>query len=345
MNISSDTGPAREHAFTRRKIIQVGVAAGIIGAAYYLGFRSSPGLTAVKHIQQMMGTYVNITVCGPSEAECRTALSACASRMEELSSMMSTYVPDSPVSELNRTGILRNAPDELIDVLTQSRELSELTGGAFDPTIQPLLALYKKVKQTGVLPTDAEIQKILQLVDYTHIVTEPDNIIRVTTPGTRITLGGIAKGYIVDRGIEVLNRNNITNAYVEAGGDLVTIGTRQDGKPWKIGIRNPRSNDLNKMDTIELSDRAIATSGDYMQYFTDDRKIHHIINPKTGFSPVNTASSSILAPTLAKADGLATATMVLGPTAARDLIESLPDCEGYFFDKELNKYQTSGFFS
>ena len=125
----------------------------------------------------------------------------------------------------------------------------------------------------------------------------------------------------------------------------MVIGRRSDGRLWKIGIRNPRSDDLKNMDTIDLTDRAIATSGDYLQYFTDDKKNHHIINPLTGFSPVRTASSSILAPNVAKADGLATATMVMAPETSIALLESLPDCEGYLFDKELNRYQTSGFFN
>jgi len=125
----------------------------------------------------------------------------------------------------------------------------------------------------------------------------------------------------------------------------MAVGNRYDGKPWKIGIRNPRSDDLKKMTTIEMSNRAIATSGDYMQYFTEDKKMHHIIDPRTGFSSVRTASSSILAPTVARADGLATATMVLDPDESIALLETLPDCEGYLIDKELNRYQTKGFFS
>ena len=346
MNSKPDNESSKSPTFARRKVLQIGAATGILVAAYYLGFGQHSGqIKAVRHSQEMMGTIVNMTVCGPDEDRCRDIISACTSRMEVLSSMMSTYISDSPLSRLNRDGILENAPPELIEVFTISQEVSQLTDGAFDPTIKPLLSIYKAVKKTGKIPPREQIDKLLKLVDYNHIVIEKDNTIRYTEPGTQVTLGGIAKGYIVDQGVKVLKENGFHNANVEAGGDLVAIGTRQDGKPWKIGIRNPRSEDLRKMDTIELTNRAIATSGDYMQYFTDDRKVHHIINPKTGFSPVNTASSSILAPTLVWADALATATMVLGPDAATKLVESLTDCEGYFFDKKLTKYHTSGFFS
>jgi len=349
MDRSSDSDPGAGslpgNRFNRRKALQLFAVAGVVGTAFYLGFGRDRPLKAVHHSQPMMGTIVNMSVCGPDEDLCRQAVTACLARMESLSAMLSTYVPDSPISRLNRDGVLYDAPKELLEVLALSRELSELSDGAFDPTVMPLLVHYKEVKKSGKLPPDSLIKEILQLVDYRHIVVENQTTVRYTREGTQATLDGVAKGYIVDRGVEVLRSRGFMNAYVEAGGDLMTIGNRQDGKPWRIGIRNPRSDDLKKMDTIELSDRAIATSGDYMQYFTEDKKTHHIINPHTGFSPIETASSSILAPTVALADGLATATMVLGPAASLQLIESLPDCEGYFIDKHLKKYQTKGFFS
>jgi len=339
------TGRVPGTGLNRRKALQLFAVAGVVGTVFYLTFGRDKQIKAVHHSLPMMGTIVNMTVCGPDEEQCRKAIGACITRMETLSAMLSTYVPDSAISRLNRDGILLDAPAELLEVLALSTELSELTGGAFDPTIMVLLAHYRDVKTTGKLPAESKINEILKLVDYRHIVVENQSTIRYTREGTKATLDGIAKGYIVDQGIEVLRAKGFENAFVEAGGDLMTLGKRQDGKPWRIGIRNPRSDDLKKMDTIELSDRAIATSGDYMQYFTEDKKTHHIINPHTGFSPIDTASSSILAPTVAWADGLATATMVLGPEESLKLIETLPECEGYFIDKHMKKYQTKGFFS
>lgn len=329
---------------SRRRLLQLTGGAVVIGAVVYLGLSQNRRMLVIRHSQPMMGTIVNLAVCGPDETLSREAINACCTRMETLSTMMSTYVPDSPLSQLNREGILTNAPRELVEVFTLSRELSDLTGGAFDPTVLPLVGLFKEIKKSGVLPEKRKIKEILQLVDYRHIVVEDHTTIKYSRPGTQVTLDAVAKGYIVDQGVAVLRKYGITNAYVEAGGDLMTVGHRQDGKPWRIGIRDPRNDDLKQMTTIELSDRAIATSGDYMQYFTEDKKIHHIINPHTGFSPIETASSSILAPSVAKADGLATATMVLGPEKSIALLESLPDCEGYLIDKALNRSQTKGFF-
>jgi len=329
----------------RRTLLKLAGAGVIVGTLGYVGIRRSARLASVKHTQQMMGTIVNMVVCGENEEICRAGIAACRARMEALSSMLSTYVADSPLSELNRTGILRDAPPEMIEIFTLSRKLSELTNGAYDPTVLPLVGLYREIKKTGKLPDEKKVKEILPLVNYRHIVVEDGTTIRYLKPGTAVTLDAVAKGYIVDRGIEVLKKQGLSNAFVEAGGDLMVIGHRQDGNPWKIGIRNPRSDDLSKMDTIDMTDRAIATSGDYMQYFTEDKSVHHIINPLTGFSPVRTASSSILAPNVATADALATATMVMAPETSIALLESLPDCEGYLFDKQLNRYQTRGFFS
>lgn len=336
--------PATHQGFSRRRLLQLAAAGGVVGILGYFGLRPADRLTPVRHTQPMMGTIVNLVVCGEDEAFCREGITACLERMETLSQMMSTYVADSPISELNRYGSLADAPPELLEVFKLALELGRLTDGAFDPTVLPLVGLFKEVRETGKLPDEQKVKEILQVVDYRHIVVE-DRTVKYTMPGVTATLDAVAKGYIVDEGIKVLLDMNLTNAFVEAGGDLMVVGHRYDGKPWKIGIRNPRSDDLKKMTTLEMSDRAIATSGDYMQYFTEDKKIHHIIDPRTGFSPVRTASSSVIAPTVAWADGLATAGMVLDPEETIALLESLPDCEGYLIDKDLHRYQTQGFFN
>ncbi len=336
--------PPPRSGLTRRSLLRLGVTAGVLGTVLYLAFDPHPALTTMRQSQPMMGTIVNLTVCGPGEAVCREAISACLEHMGHLSRLFSTYEPDSPLSRLNRDGFLSAAPPELMDVLLLSRQLSELSNGAFDPTVLPLVALYRQYRSSGTLPDRSLIEETLQLVDYRYILIEKPSTIRLNRDGVGITLDGIAKGYIVDQGVEVLREHGITNAYVEAGGDLMVIGRRQDGQPWRIGIRNPRSDNLANMETVSLTDRAIATSGDYLQYFSGDMVMHHIIDPHTGFSPLQVASSSILAPTVAWADGLATATMVLGSERSLALLESLPDCEGHFIDKHLNKFSTKGFF-
>ena len=113
--------------------------------------------------------------------------------------------------------------------------------------------------------------------------------------------------------------------------------------PRRIGIRNPRPEEASNLITIEMSNKAVATSGDYMQPFTANMRHHHIIDPRSGISPPELASATVCAPTVAMADGLATAAMVMGPEQALVTLESLPDCEGFFIGKDLQQYRTKGF--
>ncbi len=165
----------------------------------------------------------------------------------------------------------------------------------------------------------------------------------VTVPaGTAVTLDGIGKGYIVDRGVDVLKERGFPNVFVEAGGDLMAAGEKQGGVPWRVGIRAPRSS-MTLLARVDAREQAVATSGDYMQPFTPDYAQHHILDPRTGRSAPELASSTVIAPDAATADGLATLTMVLGAKRGRELLEDLPGCEGCFVDKQLEVTRTSGF--
>ena len=160
--------------------------------------------------------------------------------------------------------------------------------------------------------------------------------------GMRVTLDGIGKGYVVDRGVSVLRERGFDNVFVEAGGDLVARGTKNGGEPWRIGIRRPRPGESLQA-RFDTTDCAVATSGDYMQPFTPDYSQHHIVDPRTGYSAPALASSTVSAPDAATADALATMTMVLGPRKGREVLEGLPGCEGYFVSKDLEITRTSGF--
>ncbi|PIE64141.1 MAG: hypothetical protein CSA26_09630 [Desulfobacterales bacterium] len=275
---------------------------------------------------------------------CLEAIQTAITHMERVGAAINWYDPSSPLSILNREGKLDNADPILIDVLQKSKEMAKLTDGAFDPTILPLLQLLKKIRSTGKVPPADEVEKLLPLVNYENVVIEK-NSIRYTKPGMGMSLDGLGKGYVVDAGIKKLNERGFPDAYVEAGGDLMVTGAKENGKPWTIGIRSPRPETEGKQYIITMHNRAIATSGDYMQAFTKDRRFHHIINPATGFSPPELASASILAPTVAEADGFATAAIVMGPEKAIALIDSLPQYEGFLIGKDLSTYTSKHFFA
>jgi thiamine biosynthesis lipoprotein len=328
---------------SRRKFLNIAAISTGLGAAYYFGVHSRrPKGYTLKHSKTMMGTIVNFTIIGIDQQSCREALEKTIKHMEKLGAVLSRHDQNSPLSKLNREGKLLNPDPSLVKVIALAQEMSKLTDGAFDPTVLPLLALYKRVK-TRNLPQQDEIDKALTLVDYRKVRVENDTI-SYDIAGMGMTLDGIGKGYIVDEAVKVMNDLGFANVCIEAGGDLMVTGAKQSGAPWTIAIRNPRPEEGGKQFIIKMKNRAIATSGDYMQAFTEDRRFHHIINPATGFSPPELASCSILAPTVARADGLATSAMVMGPTKSLALLESLPGSEGFLIGKDLTTYNTEGFF-
>ncbi|MEE4241313.1 MAG: FAD:protein FMN transferase [Desulfopila sp.] len=329
--------------FNRRKFLGLIAAAAVFGAAYQYGSqRWTKGKYTLKNSRIMMGTTVNFTIIGPDQERCNEALEVTAAHMEKEAESISIYNPKSPLSLLNRNGFLENAPPTLLKVTRMALEMSRLTDGAFDPTVLPLLKLYRK--EENRLPPEEEIEKALARVGYRNVLIE-GNTIRYTVDETGMTLDGIGKGFIVDEGIRFINELGFENVCIEAGGDLMVTGANPSGTHWTIAIRNPRPNQDMQHHIIKLKDRAIATSGDYMQSYSADRQYHHIINPRTGFSPPALASCSILAPDVAMADGLATSAMVMGPDTSIALLDSLTDCEGFLIGKDLTTYTSKDFFS
>lgn len=337
--------PGTQTQLTRRKFLTIASAMAAVAGTGYLGINRylARGYT-LKNTRSMMGTIINFTIIGPSKERCYEALRSAAAHMETTGRAINGYIDDSPLTRLNQQGILKDSDPTLRKVVIMAKELSKLTDGAFDPTVLPLVGLYKNVRQGGALPSQEKIDAALSLVGYKNVIIEGTTI-RYAKSGMGMTLDGIGKGYVVDEGIRVLSEMGIESSCIEAGGDLMVTGTKASGKPWTIAIQNPRPEKEVEQRYIALHDRAIATSGDYMQAYTADRRYHHIIHPTTGFSPPELASCSILAPSVARADGLATAAMVMGSQRSIDLLNSLPACEGFLIGKDLTTYSTKDFFT
>jgi thiamine biosynthesis lipoprotein len=289
-----------------------------------------------------MGTGVHLTVLGDDRDSAEAAADATLGRMADLEALLSRHQPASELSRLNATGSLTDASDAILENLGMAQRFSGLGDGAFDVTIQPVLDLYREHSgRADELPPAAQIEQALDRVDHRSVRIE-GRTVTLGRDGMRVTLDGIGKGYIVDRGVTVLKQRGFDNVFVEAGGDLVAGGTKRGATPWRIGIRHPRPG-VALLARFNASNRAVATSGDYMQPFTADHAQHHILDPRTGRSAPELASSTVAAPNAATADALATLTMVLGPRKGGDLIEALPDCEAYFVTKNLEVVRTSGF--
>lgn len=330
----------RQTGMNRRRFLQIIAVAGAAGALYQVGPRFFGGdLVTVRESRVMMGTQINLIVCGPDRQACYDAVDATLGIMESTQAVLSRHDPESELSRLNRFGSLHNPSKALHNVLSLGLDISRSTGGAFDYTVLPLIRLY----EADTLPGAGQLDDILRLVDYSQVDVGRERV-SFNRPEMAVTLDGIGKGYVVDQGVKTLQEKGFTNVYVEAGGDLMVAGSKPGNRPWRIGVRNPRPEHPEALLTLELQgETAVATSGDYMQAYTADRLQHHILDPRTGKSPVELAGATVTAPSVALADGLATAAMVLGPEQAVDMLESREQCEGLFIGKDQRRYTTSGF--
>ncbi len=277
----------------------------------------------------IMGTRISVELwAGDRELGAR-AIEAVLAEMRRIDELMSTYKPSSELSKVNDEAASHPVAisPELFKLLETSLEYSEITAGAFDITYASVGYLYDFRRH--VHPTQGAIEKALPAVNFRHVLLDREHTtVSFSQAGVRIDLGGIAKGHSVDRAIGILKSLGIAHAVVSAGGDSRVLGDRF-GKPWVIGIRNPRAADSNAVITrIPLEDEAISTSGDYERFFDEGGvRYHHIIDPKTGHSASKVLSATIIGPTATRTDGLSKTAFVLGPEECIKLIDRLGDVD------------------
>lgn len=329
---------------SRRNFLQIIAVGAVVGATAKLGFDALTAPEPATATRLLMGTVVNLTVISHDKATAQAAIDATLNRMAQLEGVLSRFKPESQLSQLNRDSQLDNAHPALINLIAQARQLSDLSGDAFDITVKPLLDLYQQHQADDSLPSEAETAAVLERVDYRKIQVDGERI-TFAHAGMAITLDGIAKGFIVDEGVAVLKGAGFGNVLVEAGGDLLASGQKSAGEAWQIGVQSPRKAQPGLLATLDVQNQAVATSGDYMQAFTSDLSHHHILDPRTGYSAPELAGATIIAPSAMMADGLATAAMVLGPEASLSLVERLPHCQACLVDKDLHQFSTVDFAS
>ena len=328
--------------FVRLTGIGVGVlAAGGIGLKYLVS-SSEPELKRYSETRQLLGTFITITVIDTDESKPVDTVQDTFAEIERLSGLLSRHDPSSELSRLNSTGRLTGASSELVTVLEQAQYYADLTDGAFDVTVKPLVDLYRThFAQYNAPPEAVAVAKALELVGY-QMLTLQGRDVALSRPGMGITLDGIAKGYIVDQAAALLKARGMTRVLVEAGGDLSLRGMREDGQPWRVGIRHPRAL-TGYYQVLESSNGCLATSGDYEAAFTADYSYHQIVDPHRGLSPTELSSATVLASDVTYADALSTAALVLGMTQGFQLLERLPGVEALLIDKQMNSRATSGF--
>lgn len=309
--------------FTRRRFC-LSLALGAGGAACYglSHLRSDrKDLASFSHASTALGTKVEITALHSSQARAADGVKAAFAELELVEEVMSLYRPHSQLCRLNREGVLRQPHPYLVEVLKSAQELAEKTGGKFDITIQPLWKLHETASREGRTPSGVEIAAAVELVDWRRLEVSK-KLIRLHRPSMAVTLNGIAQGYAADRAKAALQKHGVEHALINTG-ELTSLGSKSTGQPWRVGIQHPRQADA-FIALADLDGRCLATSGDYATTFGNDQIRHHILDPDTGASAAGFASVSIAAPSGLLADGLSTATFVLGPAEGGRLIKQTP---------------------
>ena len=276
-----------------------------------------------------MGTSYSVRIVAPADAPAvslELLRQRVAARLEDLENAFSTYRPDSEVSRFNAYPGQEwfGVSPEFLDVLEQAVTVSQLTGGAFDATIGPLVELwgFGAGDAPRRIPDGEVLDRLLSDAGFEYLqLRESPPAVRRTRPGVQLDLSAIAKGYAVDRIWELLSEAGLAAYLVDVGGEVRTRGRRADGRDWSIGIENTEGTGV--VEAVPLRDAAIATSGDYRNFFEyEDRRYSHVLDPRTG-RPVSheLTAVSVIGTTTVMADALATALLVLGPEAGLELAE------------------------
>lgn len=309
-------------ALTRRRFI--GISAAAAGLALLpFGVPARAGEEAVRWHGRALGAPAELIVHHRDRAQAERLVARATTEIARLEGIFSLYASDSALSTLNRLGALAAPPPELVEVLETSRAVWRLSGGAFDPTVQPLWLAYARhfsapdADPAG--PPRDEIAAALALVGLDKVGFNRDRV-SFSRPGMALTLNGIAQGFITDRIVELLRAGGVTSTLADIG-EVRALGLRPDGSPWRVGIAGDDAQ------TVELVDRAIATSSAGGFRFAGPGSPSHLLDPRSGMAASLHESVSVLAPEAATADALATAFCLMPAAEIEALLPSLPGVE------------------
>ncbi|HHW18817.1 MAG TPA: FAD:protein FMN transferase [Firmicutes bacterium] len=285
------------------------LAAGVPGC----GLLASRGKPVEKEAYGIMDTDVTVKAYGRNAG---SAIDKAIHEMKRLDALLSAYNPESEVAAINReAGIkpVKVSPDTLF-VIQRAVYFAEISDGAFDPTVLPLMKLWGFGSGSYRVPRDDEIKEALKLVDYRKIrINAEESTVYLEEKGMGIDLGAIAKGYAVDKMAEILRKEGITSFLINAGGNVYAGGLKPDQTMWRVGVTDPR-NPGTILGVMPAKDMALVSSGDYQRYFEKDGvRYHHIVDPRTGYPSRTSHGTTVFLPSSTDADGLSTTLFILGP--------------------------------
>ncbi len=311
------------HLLNRRRFL--GIAATAAGLALLPGKPFAEGVPVRTWRGVTLGADACIQLAHPDDAEADRLIALCLEEVARLERVFSLYRPDSALSRLNRDGALDAPPADLVRLLSESVAFGQRTGGAFDVTVQPLWQLYaghfgRPGTDPGGPPTSA-IKAARGLVDYRNLRVEPDRI-AFARSGMAVTLNGIAQGYVTDRVAERLTAEGMDRVLVDLG-EIRALGHHPSGRPWTVGLADPVAEGRTAA-TLEVADRAVATSGGYGTRFDPAGRFTHLFDPASGGCAREWLAVTVLAPDATTADALSTALSVLPPDRAEAVVTATP---------------------
>ena len=318
------------------------LGAAVLAAALLASCVEAPATHVFTFTRFAMDTVVEYTVLSSSHDQARKAVEAAHDEIERVEKLLWDEGEGSEIRALNNAVSEMSVSSEVFNFLGRVVRYSELSGGSFDASVKPVLDLYGFGSRNPAPPDEARLSDMLGLVGHHQFDMSATRRISKRSASAAFAVGGVAKGYAVDRAVAVLKNHGITDAVVNAGGDAYCLGSNGN-RPWRIGVRHP--DDASRLiAVIEIRDAAVATSGDYERFFEfGGRRYHHILDPQTGRPASGTRSATVVASTAEAADAFATAAFVLGSGDAVRLAEDLDQVHVFLVDSALTLSSSKSF--
>lgn len=331
-------------------------------AALYFSVRFKQPVEADSGYRVVMGTITHIIAVAPNQRTANKSIEAASGQFRNIEILMSYHKDDSELAKINHNAYKSPVKISLqtFDVIQKSIEFSKLSDGAFDVTVGPLVDLWKSAGESNSVPTQTQLDEARSKVGYEKLILDAnEKTIQFSVEGMKIDLGGIAKGYAVDKAVEAMKNCGSTGGMVDVGGNIRCFGTPPKGKThWLIGLQDPNKADSDidilaqagiqtsePLLILQLTNDAVATSGHYRRFaLIHGKKFSHIINRQTGISTEGLSSVTIISKNAIDADALATAVSVMGPEKGLALIETIPQTEAILIPSQPNStlVKTSG---
>jgi FAD:protein FMN transferase len=302
-----------------------------------------PAAGCLSDGRYVMGTVLEITLCAPATSQNQDTIAALFATATRFDALLTTISPDSLLSRLNAHAGLgpQPMPPEVTDILSQSLRYWRLTEGTFDVTIGPLMALWRQAQVADVLPSPAAVQQVRAQVGSDKIRVSPAGAVSLVNKGMALDLGGIGKGYALDRLVDVLKGQRFTSALLDFGQSSIwALGQPPDAEGWRLLVRQPNGGSVG---IITVRNQALSVSGSFGQYFTvDGQRYGHIIDPRTGVPLQRDLLACVIAPSAAQAEALSKALLILGEHKGISLLQHHPGVEGLLVEVTGQQWMTKG---